>query len=117
MQGAGKAARHCLHLLLGALGQLQDALRALVQQFAGLGQLHSARPALQKLQVQLILLKLQLVAQWGLGKVQLFGGRRDAALLGNGGEIEKLAYVQNKGTSLYIIYKKAMAVIERKYIL
>lgn len=40
---------HRLQLLLGALGQLQDALGALIEHLARLGQLHAARPALQKL--------------------------------------------------------------------
>ena len=62
VQRAGKAAGHRLQLLLGALGQLQDALGALIEHLARLGQLHAARPALQKLQVQFLLQQLELVA-------------------------------------------------------
>ena len=62
VQRAGKAAGHRLQLLLGALGQLQDSLGSLIEHLARLGQLHAARPALQKLQVQLLLQQLELVA-------------------------------------------------------
>ncbi|MNN04923.1 hypothetical protein D3C81_1176640 [compost metagenome] len=86
---------------LAALGAAGDGHRPLQlgqhltrlgqEQPAGLAQRHSAVGALEQAHAQLLLQRLDLLAQRRLGNAQLQGGAAEVQLFGNGDEIAQVA--------------------------
>src|SRR5690606_30158769 len=77
----------------------QDLPGFLEKQPAGVGQRHMPVAALEQAHAQLLLQRLDLLAQWRLGNAQQFGGPAEMQLLGDGDEIAQVTQLHEPSIS------------------